>query len=160
MDALEHWDSLTTYCDDFSQTILLIKLIAAFFPTKKCLEIMFLRTSKNTQIKSRTFKGIWVQCSNSRTFEHPSYLSMTWANMTCPLPHAPANCVPSLDHAMLNTLPVLGFSRACDHWKVNYVCLNFHTISSPIKLQSQNWNGYNYVKLISLWIIYQLLAMN
>ena len=70
---------------------------------------------------------------NKNPVEDPSYLSMTWANMTCPLPHAPANCVPSLDHAMLNTLPVLGFSRACDHCKVNYVCLNFHTISSPIK---------------------------
>jgi len=34
---------------------------------------------------------------------------------TCPLPQAPATCVPSLDQLNLNTLPVLGFSNAYDH---------------------------------------------
>lgn len=42
---------------------------------------------------------------------------MTLPKMTCPLPHAPPTCVPSLDHAKLKMLPVLGFSNAYDHWK-------------------------------------------
>ena len=35
--------------------------------------------------------------------------------MTCPLPQAPANCVPSDVHAILRILPVDGFSRLQDH---------------------------------------------
>ena len=42
-------------------------------------------------------------------------LSITWPNMTCPLPQAPATCVLSLDQAMLKMLPVFGFSSAWDH---------------------------------------------
>ena len=33
--AIEHADPLTTHCDDFSQIILLIKLMAAFFSVAK-----------------------------------------------------------------------------------------------------------------------------
>lgn len=49
-------------------------------------------------------------------FFHSQCWSTTWAKMTCPLPQAPASWVPSADQARLNTLPVLGFSSAYDHW--------------------------------------------
>ena len=45
------------------------------------------------------------------------YLSTTCANMTCPLPQAPANWVPSEVHASFSTVPLLGFSRLWDHWE-------------------------------------------
>ena len=44
-----------------------------------------------------------------------TYRSTTCANTTCPLPHAPANCVPSEVHAIFITVPHTGFSRLCDH---------------------------------------------
>ena len=34
--------------------------------------------------------------------------------MTCPFPHAPANCVPSEVQAILKMLPVVGLSRLQD----------------------------------------------
>ena len=46
---------------------------------------------------------------------------MTWEKSTCPLPHAPAICVLSDDQAMLNRLPVLGFSNEYDHWNTRTV---------------------------------------
>ena len=44
-----------------------------------------------------------------------TYLSTTWAKMTCPLPHAPENWVPSCVQASLKTVPLAGFSRLWDH---------------------------------------------
>ena len=46
-----------------------------------------------------------------------TYLPTIWANSTCPFPHAAANCVPSLDQAMLNNDPVLGLAKAYDHYR-------------------------------------------
>ena len=40
-----------------------------------------------------------------------TYRSTTCANTTCPLPPAPANCVPSAVHAIFITVPQTGFSR-------------------------------------------------
>ena len=39
MDTTEQGEEClsTAYCDDYSQTISLVKLLAAFFPTTKCL---------------------------------------------------------------------------------------------------------------------------
>jgi len=45
-------------------------------------------------------------------FFHSQRWSTTWAKMTCPFPHAPASWVPSIDQAILNMLPVFGFSKA------------------------------------------------
>lgn len=42
---------------------------------------------------------------------------MTFETMTSEFPHAAHNCVPSFDQAILNSDPVFGFSRECDHWK-------------------------------------------
>lgn len=48
---------------------------------------------------------------------------MTFEMMISEFPQAPASCVPSLDHAILNNDPLFGFSRACDHWKKRDIIL-------------------------------------
>lgn len=54
--------------------------------------------------------------NQSRDDLHPdSYLSITCAKITCPFPQAPASWVPSVDHEILKTDPVFGFSREYDH---------------------------------------------
>ena len=71
---------------------------------------------KKLQVKKIDIAYIykWLLKINLRRV-YSTYLSMICAMRTCPLPQAPATCVPSLDQLNLNTLPVLGFSNAYDH---------------------------------------------
>lgn len=50
-------------------------------------------------------------------FKNYFNLSITLETITSEFPQAAQSCVPSFDHAILKSDPVVGFSSECDHLK-------------------------------------------
>lgn len=76
---------------------------------------------------------------------HSQRCSTTCAKTTCPFPQAPAIWVPSIDHVILNMLPVLGFSKAYDHWgrknknRINLFQKHFKEVSNWTYVNILGW---------------------